>query len=40
MACDTVIAEIDELVPAGEIPMENVHTQGILVDFLVQGARR
>jgi len=35
MACDTVIAEIEELVPAGNILMENVHTQGILVDFLV-----
>jgi len=34
MACDTVIAEIEELVPAGEIPMENVHTPGIVVDFL------
>jgi acetate CoA/acetoacetate CoA-transferase alpha subunit len=36
MACDTVIAEVEELVPAGNIPMENVHTQGILVDFLVE----
>ncbi|MCL2168098.1 MAG: CoA transferase subunit A [Lentimicrobiaceae bacterium] len=35
MACDTVIAEVDELVQSGEIPMENVHTQGILVDYLV-----
>ena len=35
MACDTVIAEVEELVPAGNIPMENVHTQGIVVDFLV-----
>jgi acetate CoA/acetoacetate CoA-transferase alpha subunit len=35
MACDTVIAEVDELVTAGELPMENVHTQGITVDFLV-----
>jgi len=35
MACDTVIAEADELVPAGKIPMENVHTQGILVDYLI-----
>jgi acetate CoA/acetoacetate CoA-transferase alpha subunit len=35
MACDTVIAEVEELVPAGSIPMENVHTQGILVDYLV-----
>ncbi|MCL1850541.1 MAG: CoA transferase subunit A [Bacteroidetes bacterium] len=36
MACDTVIAEVEELVPVGEIPMENVHTQGILVDYLVR----
>ncbi|MCL2247391.1 MAG: CoA transferase subunit A [Lentimicrobiaceae bacterium] len=36
MACDTVIAEVEELVETGEIPMENVHTQGILVDWLVQ----
>ena len=35
MACDTVIAETEELVSAGKIPMENVHTQGILVDYLV-----
>jgi len=36
MACNTVIAEIEELLPAGTIPMENVHTQGILVDYLVK----
>jgi len=36
MACDIVIAEVEELVIAGEIPMENVHTQGILVDFIVR----
>jgi len=35
MACDTVIAEVEQFVPAGKIPMENVHTQGIVVDFLV-----
>jgi acetate CoA/acetoacetate CoA-transferase alpha subunit len=35
MACDLVIAEVEELVSAGDIPMENVHTQGIVVDFLV-----
>jgi len=35
MACDLVIAEVEEIVPAGEIPMENVHTQGVLVDFIV-----
>jgi len=36
MACDMVIAEIEELVSAGDIPMENVHTQGVVVDFLVR----
>ena len=35
MACDTVIAEVEELVAAGGIPMENVHTQGVVVDYLV-----
>jgi len=39
MACDIVLAEIDELVPAGSIPMENVHTQGVVVDFLVINCR-
>jgi len=37
MACDVVIAEVEELVPAGNIEMENVHTQGVLVDFMVTG---
>jgi acetate CoA/acetoacetate CoA-transferase alpha subunit len=36
MACNIVIAEVEELLPAGNIPMENVHTQGVLVDYLVQ----
>ena len=36
MACDVVIAEVEELVPAGGIEMENVHTQGVVVDFLVR----
>ena len=35
MACDVVIAEVEELVPAGSIEMENVHTQGVVVDFIV-----
>jgi acetate CoA/acetoacetate CoA-transferase alpha subunit len=34
-AADTVIAEVAELVDAGAIPPENVHTPGILVDFIV-----
>jgi 3-oxoadipate CoA-transferase alpha subunit len=32
----TVLAEVDRLVPAGEIPPEQVHTPGIFVDHLVQ----
>ena len=35
-ACDVVIAEVEELVPSGSIPMENVHTQGIFVDYLLK----
>ncbi len=35
-AADIVIAEADEIVEIGEIPMENVHTQGIFVDFIVK----
>jgi len=36
MACDLVIAEAEEIVETGKIPMENIHTQNIFVDFLVQ----
>jgi acetate CoA/acetoacetate CoA-transferase alpha subunit len=36
MACDIVIAEADEYVETGNIAMDNVHTQNIFVDFLVQ----
>jgi acetate CoA/acetoacetate CoA-transferase alpha subunit len=35
-AADVVIAETKELVKAGEIPMENVHTQALFVDFIVK----
>jgi acetate CoA/acetoacetate CoA-transferase alpha subunit len=35
-AADIVIAEVAELVEAGAIAPENVHTQGILVDFIVE----
>ena len=34
-AADLVIAEVEELVETGEIPMENVHTSGIFVDYIV-----
>jgi acetate CoA/acetoacetate CoA-transferase alpha subunit len=35
-AADLVIAEADEIVEIGEISMENIHTQGIFVDFIVK----
>lgn len=34
-AADTVIAEIDELVEIGDITMEQVHTPGIFVDYIL-----
>jgi acetate CoA/acetoacetate CoA-transferase alpha subunit len=36
-AADLVIAEIKELVEIGEIPAENIKTQAIFVDFIVDG---
>ena len=36
MACDLVIAEAEEIVKTGNIPMEQIHTQNIFVDFIVQ----
>jgi acetate CoA/acetoacetate CoA-transferase alpha subunit len=36
MAADLVIAEVEEIVPVGSIKPEDVHTQGILVDFIVK----
>ena len=36
-AADLVIAEVEELVETGEIPMENVHTSGIFVKYIVSG---
>lgn len=35
MAADIVIAEVEEIVPIGSIKPEDVHTQGILVDYIV-----
>jgi acetate CoA/acetoacetate CoA-transferase alpha subunit len=35
-AADLVIAEAQEVVKTGEIPMENVHTPGIYVNFIVK----
>lgn len=35
-AADLVIAEVEEIVPVGEIPPDHVHTPGCFVDYLVQ----
>jgi 3-oxoacid CoA-transferase len=35
-AADTVIVEVEEIVPVGQIAPENVHTPGCFVDYLVQ----
>ncbi len=35
-AADLVIAEVEEIVPVGEILPENVHTQGCFIDYLVE----
>ena len=36
-AADVVIAEINEIVETGEIPAENIKTQSIFVDYIVNG---
>jgi 3-oxoacid CoA-transferase/3-oxoacid CoA-transferase subunit A len=38
-AADYVIAEVEELVEIGEIPPDEVHTPGILIDALFQGQK-
>ena len=35
-AADLVIAEVQELVKPGEIAIENVHTPGVYVQYLVR----
>lgn len=37
-AADLVIAEVEEIVQAGELPAESIHTQGCFVDFLVKSS--
>ena len=40
MAANTVIAEVDDVVPVGVIPPDAVVTPGVLVHYLVEKARR
>jgi len=35
-AADLVIAEVNEVVKTGELPIENIHTQAIFVDYIVK----
>ncbi len=36
MAAKTVIAEVEEILPVGTIPPDEVHTPGIFVDYIVR----
>ncbi|SJL22973.1 CoA transferase subunit A [Porphyromonas gingivalis] len=36
MAVDCVVAEIEEIHPIGQIPMEQIHTSGIFVDYILR----
>jgi acetate CoA/acetoacetate CoA-transferase alpha subunit len=36
MAADTVLAEVEEIVPVGAIPPDSVRTPGVLVDYLLE----
>lgn len=38
-AAETTIAEVEHLVPTGQIDADHVHTPGIFVDYIFQGAR-
>ncbi len=36
MAAEMVIAEVDEILPIGTIPPDDIHTPGIFVDYIVR----
>ncbi|SJL26600.1 CoA transferase subunit A [Porphyromonas gingivalis] len=36
MTADCVVAEIEEIHPIGQIPMEQIHTSGIFVDYILR----
>jgi len=38
-AADYVVAEVEELVEPGRLPPDQVHTPGIFVDAIFQGAQ-
>ncbi|RAM60816.1 branched-chain amino acid dehydrogenase [Mesotoga sp. SC_4PWA21] len=37
LACDTVIAEVEEIVPVGALTPDEIHVPGVLVDYIVVG---
>jgi len=40
LAADIVIAEVEEIVPVGSMSPEEIHTPGILVDYVVVGGKK
>ena len=38
MAADLVIAEVEEIVPVGQLDPDHIHTQACFVDYLVQAS--
>jgi acyl CoA:acetate/3-ketoacid CoA transferase alpha subunit len=38
-AADYVVAEVEELVEPGQLPPDQVHTPGIFIDAIFQGAQ-
>jgi len=40
LAGKTVIVEVEEIVPVGSIDPNNVHTPGVLVDYIVVGGNK
>lgn len=38
-AARIVVAEVDEMVPVGTLPPDDIHTQGIFVDHVIQSER-
>ncbi len=40
MAADIVIAEVEEIIPVGAMPPDEVHTPNVLVDYVIVDGRR
>ncbi|MFA6656114.1 MAG: CoA-transferase, partial [Mesotoga sp.] len=38
LACNTVIVEVEEIVPVGSISPDEIHIPGVLVDYVSVGS--